>query len=263
MHKSTHGFDFWNKYKEQIIEMYSSKKMSANKIAEKFQCDPTTIMRQLKRWNVSIRNIRCNAIYDLDCNFFDNINSEEKAYILGLLLSDGHISKNNTIMLTLKDRDVIEKYRKAIKSNAPIKVDRYGNYQLNIRCKTMALQLRKIGLNNQKSYELDFDKVLSCVPKPLENHFVRGLFDGDGSIKIYHYSYLKNPQYHFGYTGLKEVVEYVKNYLDIHTKTVKESDITYTCVSSCKSTIKNIYKILYNDATIYMNRKYETFIKII
>ena len=180
-----------------------------------------------------------------------------------MLLSDGHIAKNNTIMLTLKDKDVIEKYRKAIKSNAPIKIDKYGNYQLNIRCKTMAQQLRKIGLNNRKSYELDFNKILSYISKSLENHFVRGLFDGDGSIKIYYYSYLKNPQYHFGYTGLKNVVDYVKDYLDIHTKTVKESNITYTCVSSCKDTIKHIYQVLYNNATIYMDRKYETFIKII
>lgn len=263
MHKSTHGFDFWDNYKEQIIQMYSLENMSANKIAKKFQCDPTTIIRQLKRWNVPIHQKRCNSIYDLDCNFFDNIDSEEKAYILGLLLSDGHIAKNNTIMLTLKDKDVIEKYRKAIKSNAPIKIDKYGNYQLNIRCKTMAQQLRKIGLNNRKSYELDFNKILSYISKSLENHFVRGLFDGDGSIKIYYYSYLKNPQYHFGYTGLKNVVDYVKDYLDIHTKTVKESNITYTCVSSCKDTIKHIYQVLYNNATIYMDRKYETFIKII
>lgn len=166
-------------------------------------------------------------------------------------------------MLTLKDKDVIEKYQKAIKSNVPIRLDRYGNYQLNISCKIMAQRLREIGLNNRKSYILDFDKVLSYIPKTLENHFVRGLFDGDGSIKIYKYDYIKKPQYHFGYTGLKDVVEYIKKYFNINTKTVQESNITYTCVSSCKETIKHIYSILYNNATIYMNRKYETFLKII
>lgn len=36
-----------------------------------------------------------------------------------------------------------------------------------------------------------------------ENHFIRGMFDGDGSIRYYKYGYQKSPRYHFGYTGLK------------------------------------------------------------
>lgn len=263
MHKSTHGFEFWDNYKEQIIDLYINQNKSANSIAKEFECDPSTITRQLKRWSITIRQKRYNAKYTLEYNFFKNIDTEEKAYLIGLLLADGHISKNDVIMLTLRDKDIVEKYRQAIQSNAPIRKDRYGNYQLNIRCKQMAEDLRRIGLNNQKSYSLDFNKVLSYIPKNLENHFVRGLFDGDGSIKIYKYDYVKNSQYHFGYTGLKEVVEYIKGYFDIHTKTVKESEITYTCVSSCKSTISHIYKILYNNATIYMDRKYNTFKQII
>lgn len=243
--------------------MYVNQNKSSNSIAKFFKCDSSTILRQLKRWNAPIRRKRYNAKYDLECDFFKNIDTEEKAYFLGLLLADGHISKNDIIMLTLHDKDVIEKYQHAIKTNTPIKIDRYGNYQLNIGCKEMAEDLRRIGLHNRKSYSLDFNKVLSYVPEKLENHFVRGMFDGDGSIKIYKYDYVKNPQYHFGYTGLKEVVDYIKSYFDIHTKTVKESDITYTCVSSCKETINHIYKILYNNATIYMDRKYSTFKQII
>lgn len=64
MHKSTHGFDFWDNYKDIITEMYVNKKYTTNQISKEFQCDPTTILRQLKRWNVPIREIRHNAIYD-------------------------------------------------------------------------------------------------------------------------------------------------------------------------------------------------------
>lgn len=263
MHKSVQGFDFWDKHKDEIIKLYVNEIKSANYISKQYKCDPSTIIRRLNRWQIPIRKIRYNSKYSLDYDFFKSIDTEEKAYIIGLLLSDGHISKQNCIMLTLKDKDVIEKYKIAIKSNAPITIDRYGNYQLNIKCKRMAEDLREIGLNNRKSYNLDFDLILKHIPSNLENHFVRGLFDGDGSIKIYHYDYVKNPQYHFGYTGLKSVVEYVSKYFGINTKLVKESDITYTCVSSCKQTIKNIYKLLYKDATIYMDRKYKTFNEII
>ena len=110
-------------------------------------------------------------------------------------------------------------------------------------------------------YYKDFGYGFYCTN--IEKQAKRWALTKKGASVVNNYSYLKNPQYHFGYTGLKNVADYVKNYLDIHTKTVKESDITYTCVSSYKDTIKHIYQVLYNNATIYMDRKYETFIKII
>ena len=263
MHKSTNGFDFWNKEKDTVIDMYLGQKMSSNQIAKHYECDPSTIISHLKRWNIERRKERANSQYNLDINFFSEIDSEAKAYFMGLLLADGHISKNNVIMLTLKDVDVIEKYKVAICSDAPIKIDRNGNHQFNIVSKQMSDDLRNIGFHNQKSYYIDINKVLSYVPKNLEHHFVRGLFDGDGSIKHYKYDYIKNPQLHFGYTGLPNVVDYVKTFLNIKTKTVIESDITHTCVTSCRQTIERIFDILYKDATIYMERKYNTFTEII
>lgn len=243
--------------------MYVDKGMSSNKIAKIYNCDGSTILKYLKKWGVQIRKERVNSIYSLDTTFFEKIDSEEKAYLVGLLLADGHVSKNNAIMITLKDLDTIQKFKHAIKSNARIKIDRYGNYQFSVSSKVMSDDLRKMGFTNRKSYEIDIDLVLSFIPREYEHHFVRGLFDGDGSIKIYKYSYQKSPQLHFGFTGLINVVKYIKGYLGLHTKTVKESEITYTCVSSCKKTIIDIYNILYKDATIYMERKYNTFRKII
>lgn len=73
--------------------MYVNQNKSSNSIAKIFKCDSSTILRQLKRWNVHIRRKRYNAKYDLECDFFKNIDTEEKAYFLGLLLADGHISK--------------------------------------------------------------------------------------------------------------------------------------------------------------------------
>lgn len=263
MHKSTGGYEFWDSIKDEVIDKYINQKRTSNSIGEDYGCSGSTVDRHLERWGIERRKERCNSKYSFDIHFFDVIDTEEKAYILGLLLADGHISKNNAIMLTLKDIDIIKKYLVAIHSDTPIKIDRYGNYAANITSVSMANRLRDIGLSNRKSYYIDLERVLSNIPKHLEHHFVRGLFDGDGSIKIYHYKYLKKPQLHFGYTGLLNVVEYVRDYFGIKTKMVKESDITYTCVSSCRSTICDVYKILYKDATIYIDRKYKTFKEII
>lgn len=263
MHKSNGGNIFWDTIKDEVIDKYLNQNRSSNSIARDYSCSGYTILHHLKRWGVAIRKDRYNSIYSLDAHFFDIINSEEKAYILGLLLSDGHISKQGSIMLTLKDKDVLNKYLKALHCNVPIKIDRYGNYAVNIKSKALANALKDIGLHNRKSYKIDIDRILKSVPKELEHHFVRGMFDGDGSIKIYRYDYLKNPQLHFGYTGLSNVVDYIRIFLGITTKNVKESELTYTCVSSCRETICKIYEILYKDATIYMERKYDTFRKII
>ena len=263
MHKSNGGYEFWDSIKDDIVDKYVIQCRSSNSIAKDYGCYGSTVLLHLKRWNIPIRKERYNSAYNINTHFFDVIDTESKAYILGLLLADGHISKQDTIMLTLKDKDVLEKYLSALDCNAPIKIDRYGNFAVNIKCKILANRLREIGLHNRKSYGINIDKIIENIPSNLEHHFVRGLFDGDGSIKIYQYDYLKNPQLHFGFTGLHNVVEYIKRYLHINTKTVKESDITYTGVSSCRKTICDIYKILYKDATIYMDRKHDTFVEII
>lgn len=263
MHKSNGGNEFWDKEKENVLNMYLDQKMRTGQIAKIYNCWATTIENHLKRWGIPIRKERYNAKYSIDLTCFDNIDTQEKAYFLGLLLADGHLSKENLIMLTMKDLDIVEKYKKFLKTDCPIKQDRYGNYSLNVKSKHIADALKKIGFHNRKSYNIDFDKVLNFVPDNLLHHFVRGMFDGDGSIKIYHYEYCKNPQYHFGYTGLENIIIWIKQYLRLETKIVKESDLTYTCVTSCKGTIKSIFEKLYKDATVYIDRKYNTFLEII
>jgi hypothetical protein len=263
IHKSNGGFEFWDNEKEKVLDMYINKHMRTGQIAKEYNCRGGTILNHLKRWGISIRKERNNAIYTLTTDFFHIIDTEEKAYCLGLLLADGHLTNANHLMLTMSDVDIMYKYQKAIDTNIPIKRDKYGNYALNICSKEIGEDLRRIGFHNRKSYGIDISNVISVIPKNLMHHFVRGMFDGDGSIRIYMYDYIKNPQYHFGYTGTKEVVEFVYNYLGLHTKIVKESDITYTCVTSCKQTIKEIYEKLYKDATIYIARKRKTFLQII
>ena len=263
MHKSNGGFGFWDSEKEKVISMYLDKKMSTNDIGKIYGCYGTTVLLHLKRWNVEIRKERYNSKYSVDVLCFDAIDDEYKAYFLGLLLADGHISKHNTIMLTMKDADVVEKWKSFLNTDAPIKIDKHGNYYLNIVCKRIADRLKEIGFNNRKSYHVDFDRIIGNVPESLMHHFLRGLFDGDGSIRIYNYPYLKKPQLHFGITGLPNVVQFFKEYLGITTKTVKESDITHTCVSACRETIIKSFKTLYKDATVYMERKYETFKSIV
>lgn len=259
MHKSKTGTKFWNSVKQDIVSRYVNGE-SASSIAKSYDCYGSTISYKLKEWGIE-KHKRYNNIYNLNDRYFQYINNEHKAYWLGFLLADGHINEK-AVMLTIKEEDLLLKYKTDIGSDAPLKYDRYNNPALNIACKNMCNDLLEKGFNNNKSIYVDFYKILSFVPKLLTNHFIRGMFDGDGSIRYYEYDYQSTAMLHFGYTGTKMIVDYIAKLFNIKNKIVKEGDYTYTVCSSNPIKIKEIYNYLYKDATIFMDRKKETFEKI-
>lgn len=263
IHKSQTKGNFWENNKEEIVYRYCILKESTSKISETFKCDKSTILKHLKSWDVSIRKQRCNAKYQINIDRFKTLNNELEAYWFGMFLADGHLSKDNVLMLTLKDREMIEQFRQFLETDAPIKQDKNKNYFINIRSKNLAETLRNKGIHNRKSYFLDLEKMLSFIPANMFHHFLRGLFDGDGCIKKYTYKYFKKPQYHFGMTGLYDTCLLFKKQFNIDRKLVKESDICYTCVTRNPQKIIEIMKFLYDDATIYLQRKYMVFESIV
>lgn len=232
------------------------------------KCNKSMIYRKFKEWNIERRERkkseeRCNSIYKIDYNYFDNIDCEHKAYWLGLLLADGFVN-NKIIGLCLNKKDIklIESFKNDLNSEHQIKTNKDGNKYITIPCKHMCDTLISYGFHNRKSWEFDMNKILKIIPSKYEHHFIRGMFDGDGSIKYYKYDYIKKPQFHFGYTGLENVCLYVKNKLNLKRKLIHESNLTYTLVSRNIEDINKIYDYLYKDATIYLDRKYNTFKEI-
>lgn len=129
----------------------------------------------------------------------------------------------------------------------------------------MASRLRKIGLYPNKSLTID---KLPSIDKKLIRHFIRGYFDGDGSIVLSHNtSYYKAadgiikyiyPTYCFMILGTKAFLEEIIkeaefNYAKIHdTKSEK-----IKCIKiSAKKEFDNIFKYLYDNSTIKLERKY-------
>lgn len=110
------------------------------------------------------------------------------------------------------DVDVLIKIRTEFQSDVPIRFVRGDKYvTFCVTSKRMADDLRRIGLTNHKTFDLNIHQVLEHVPESLRRDFLRGMFDGDGSICIYKYPYFRRHTYHLGFTGLKEVCEYVED----------------------------------------------------
>ncbi len=127
--------------------------------------------------------------YNYDESYFDNINTPEKSYILGLLYADGSMCPDlhrATISLQEKDVGVLSRINTLIKSDKPLTFVKSNNdnwqsvYRLDINNRHMCDALVFHGVIPNKSLKLTFPKNL---PFDLYKDFLRGYIDGDGTIK--------------------------------------------------------------------------------
>ena len=126
-------------------------------------------------------------------DFFEKIDSEEKAYLLGLLKTDGFIKKGKNgrqsrwgISLKESDKILLEQIKIIINSDVLLSKDcREGkeSYSLEITNEKMCDDLAKYEILPNKTYLLT-DIHLEQIPEVFQKHYLRGLLDGDGSIFI-------------------------------------------------------------------------------
>lgn len=144
------------------------------------------IRKILKNQNIDVRDPEeCGRKIKINKYYFDSIDSEDKAYYLGLFFADGcnHIgTKGNQIALSLhkKDIDILEKFSKLIYDKSNIKTFRNQKICI-IYSKHMSDSLTSHGCTPRKSLTLQFPQT---IPDHLMNHFLRGYFDGDGCIYL-------------------------------------------------------------------------------
>lgn len=241
---------------------------SSEKIAKNLNINGTTVCRILKNNNIKIRdNIENKRKYKIDFNWLDKIDSEEKAYFLGLMWSDGNVSKKNSdcsIRLHIKDIDILQKLSHIIFGFDNIKIENNKKTaSLRISSKVWKYNLIKLGCAPNKTFIVNYPLWLD---DNLHRHFIRGLVDGDGCIKLY------KDKVVFDYTGTEQLLNGI---LDIFNKTLnikkaklyerhkqRNTNIRSFRYSSL-STVKKICDWLYLDATIYLNRKKHEYDKIV
>ena len=239
-------------------------------IAKKLLISPVNVRYHFKKLNLKAQSkTEAARKYDVDHNYFENINTQEKAYILGLLFADGcnYVSEKETkVILELIDEKIIniisnliQPSKKAIKKNARLLmqdgkvVNAKSTFRLVLQSKKISDDLIKIGLYPRKSLNIKFPN----IQEELIRHFVRGFFDGDGGV--YNYKNKTSITFVSGEFFLQELQELLIKYINVSkTKISKnsKSDAYYLCFSS-KNDVYNFYKWIYDDATIYIDRKKE------
>lgn len=77
---------------KQIIDLYLSKNKSMAFISRELQIPLYTVRKTLQNNNIAIRNNNCYKAKSVNEDFFEKIDTPEKAYILGFIYADGYLT---------------------------------------------------------------------------------------------------------------------------------------------------------------------------
>lgn len=270
---------------EEIIRIYNKdyigKHMGIPSLKKEYKYDFYDKFRQL---GLTIRtNQEKNRRYYCDSDFFEIIDSEEKAYWLGFLYADGYISRPSAntsgilrVGISLKDDDAdhLEKFVKALNSNAPV-----CHYEVKQGYNPGSMYCRVILADNKLAHDLishgcvekksNIIEPPMGVPEELERHFIRGFMDGNGSIKK---SKTRNSidAYDISFTSTDTLLKWIMHHLINHGILKREYPLYKRkpehIVSSFEFGGNNLTKkyldYIYKDATVWLNRKHDRYCEL-
>lgn len=261
--KSNNKKTFTKEQIEYIIKRYVEDEESTPSIGTEMLCGEGVISRVLKENNIILKNkAQFKQTISRNSDVFELIDTEHKAYFLGMMASDGYVIEDHSFGLTLKKDDVetIECFRLFLETDCPIRVinnSGSGANEIRIMDKKIVKDLTDKGVGPNKSKILDCNIISEHIPEEFIHHFIRGYFDGDGCI-----SYCKtNNVPIMSITATLESCLFFEKFLNTGNKIIKDKrhETVYTIKSAKREKIKEIAKYMYSDATIFMKRKYSRF----
>lgn len=244
--------------------------LNDTEIAKIISCNPGTISKAFKRiYGTS----NPKKTYTINNNLFSGY-SKEECYWAGFILADGHIEEymgygRNTansklaIKISKKDKKHLIKFNKFLgDKNIAIKdkeVEAFGKIHHTSEVKISRKHICDNLINQYEIFPANKSTkefISSKIPKEMLSHFIRGYFDGDGSI------YKKNDRNAPGVTivGSKVICEQLKDYFGFGHIYHDINDL-YRYEIFKKSEVECFRDIIYRDSNemIKLDRKYDKF----
>lgn len=270
-----------NATKEQLDEAYK-RLGSLSLVAKELGGTKEGIRNAMARHGLNIKPLTIHTHND---NFFKDDN-ELSFYWAGFIAADGCIgqrtkSKNGiktlsesyalSIGLSIKDKEHVEKFKEHIQTTAPIGIYLVKNSEQNpkwndtekaeikITSQKIFTDLMRFNITQRKSLTYTFPEWI--LDNKLLNHFMRGYFDGDGSFYIQEHK-TKSDQLYFCVRGTPEFLKVYRSVLERENLvTTRDTEIRInsgqgTLEYGGNGVIARISNYLYNNATVYLNRKY-------
>ena len=211
-----------------------------------------------------------------DEDYFEIIDTEEKAYWLGFIAADGCIIKSSEynsyrlyINIGEKDKDHLELFRRCIKAD-DVKIQEYINTsgysskngtitsRIVLNSYKMCMDLKKYNIHERKSFDIQ----LPDIRDDLMPHYLRGYFDGDGCYCIYYSNDIGKNRVSFELVGasymfMLEVQNYFsKNNIKTNIYHRKRND-SYRLMTCSKKQVLNLTDFVYKNSSISLSRKQE------
>ena len=231
-------------------ELYESG-MNLTEIAKSLNVCKKTITNYEKK--LGVKCPRTERKPNLDDSFFNDIDNEYKAYILGFIFADGYIESNErtvTLNINSKDIDILLKIKKHLKCQNDIRKSSTSNcIRLYMSSINLVKSLNSLGVTRNKTYSLK----MPSIENDLVRHFLRGYFDGDGHIGKRQCALV---------IGSKQMYEDFNNIImnKFKKKLYCSSNDKYYRIQFNRSDF-DIIKWLYDDCNIYLDRKYKAYIE--
>lgn len=189
-------------------------------------------------------------------DYFETIDTEDKAYFLGLLFADGNVyTARHRVQITLANEDayILKAFANCIQYTGKMYIDRGKYSKLILPSKKMCADLTKLGCTPNKSLTLQFP---TEIPENLIHHFIRGCFDGDGHVSR------KKDCFNVNFTSSKDFINKFIELLDFleisHTgakKRYKDKENSAYSVYLRSKSARSFFNYIYNNSNLFLERK--------
>lgn len=253
---------------EQVCKDYLNN-VTYKQICENNNISEFSILQILKRNNIKYRGKRK---YTCDDNYFETIDTADKAYFMGFITGDGYLrqrdnSKIVKIEIELGDKELLEKFKHYLKSSHTIiegtRISKPSGKQVfscNLELTNNKLfdDLVKHGVRPTKSKDCEFSKNIS---DKLMVHYVRGLVDSDGGWVL-----RRTQRKELIFSFISSVYQFVYDFRSFLMKKCDLDEVKINSQENYKAHIifyggnvqtKRIYDYLYSDGGPWLDRKYE------
>jgi hypothetical protein len=231
--------------------------------------------------------------YTFNKEYFDVINTKDKAYWLGFIWCDGYVCKrirnngrieyNLKLSLSEQDGSHLEKFKLALSSTHPIKKYKVKSFNNEICEYRFFLSNNYLPKKLYEEYGLiphrhNIENLINKIPETLVSHFIRGVFDAEGSIN-YSINYDGNKlgwrKYDLTITTYHDLLIYIDDKL-IKQKIFenkhklyhrhKNGDLHCRSLKICGNRqILNMLHFIYKDSNdnIRLERKYQRYLDML
>lgn len=254
-----------------IIDLYVNQQKGQAYVCKIAHTTPATMKKFLVSRGYTIRNFseaatisNINRAKGKNKDYFYT-QSSNMAWLLGFLASDGCVRKDRNeikIGLSKVDKEILEKIKQELQIENAISeyvtAEGFESVTLQWTCKEHKEELAKYSIIPEKTFKL---KPPYALDKKYWIDYIRGYFDGDGSVNLIHNKEQLSLRWQVC-SATPEILQFIVDYLyeefhipKVNIQTQKRPNHELYVIQYSTNATKSIYNILYTPNSLFLNRK--------